>query len=316
MISCIILAGGESKRFGEDKAFFNFEGTSFIERALDVAMEISGDIVICGREESKMQDYRAEAKNAVKKRLEAGKKNLMPEIIVDDKNCGFKGPLKGIYSSIKILKGELILVMECDAPFFNAEAARELIKRAKSENVNAVVPLWPDSTVEPLLACYKRKQTAFILDMLNNYALNLKEYFLFNDSVNILRFLPSVYYYNIIDMVKANKNLKADAFINMNSKKELETYMHNKKISHKGGSKSVKIKKMNRFYDLKNPKNEPYGILAKALYYWWIYAKTKNYIYLGKSFECFKKDSFLYLGNGLNFMGNKIIKLLPDPYNI
>ncbi|MHB8231627.1 MAG: molybdenum cofactor guanylyltransferase [bacterium] len=316
MISCIILAGGESKRFGEDKAFFNFKGTSFIETALDAAMEISGDIVICGREENKIKDYRTQVINIVKKRSEAGKKNLIPAIIVDDKNCGFKGPLRGVYSSIKRLKGELVLIMECDAPFFNAEAARELIKKAKSENVSAVVPLWPDSTVEPLLACYKRKQAASILDMLNNYALNLKEYFLFNDSVNISRLLSSVYYYNITDIIKANKNLKADAFTNMNSKKELEAYMQNKKILHKNGAKSVKIKKTNRFYDLKNPKNEPHGILAKALYYWWVYAKTKNYIYLGKSFEYFKKDGSLYLDNGLNFMGDKIIKLLPDPHNI
>lgn len=316
MISCIILAGGESKRFGEDKGFFNFQGISFIERSLDTAMEISDDIVICGRDESKIRYYRAEAENAVKKRLKAGKRNLMPEVIVDDKNCAFKGPLRGIYSAIKKIKGKFFLVMECDAPFFNAEAAKALINKAKSEKVDAVIPLWPDSTVEPLLAFYKRKQTLDIIDMLHDYALNLKEYFLFNDSVNISRFLPSVYYYNIPDMVKANKNFKAADFININSKKELETKMQDKKIFRKGGAKSIKIKKKNTFYYLKNPQKKPYGILAKALYYWWVYSKTKNHVYLIKSFELFKKDSDLYHGNGLDFMGDKIIKLLPDPYNI
>ena len=312
-ISCIILAGGESKRFGEDKTLFNFNGKSFLERTLDTATEISGDIVICVRGEDKIKDCLAEAKNVAKKRGEAGKRSLIPKIIADDKDCGFKGPLKGIYSSIKILKGKLTLVMECDAPFFNFGAAKELIKKLESEKVDAVVPLWPDSTVEPLLACYKTKETAHILEILNNYALNLKEHFLFTDSVNISRLLPSVYYYNIFDMVKNNPDLKAEFFININSKKDLEKYGCNEKIFNEGGSKSVKIRKANRFFDFKNPADKPYGILANALYCWWVYAKTGNFIYLRKSFEYFKKDGITYRNNGLSFMGGKILNLLPDP---
>ena len=312
-ISCIILAGGESKRFGEDKTFFNFNGKSFLERALDAATEISGDIIICVRGEDKIKDCLAEAKNVAKKRAETGKRSLIPEIIADDKYCGFKGPLKGIYSSIKILKGKLTLVMECDAPFFNFDAASELIKKLEAEKVDAVIPMWPDSTVEPLLACYKTKETARILEILNHYALNLKEHFLFTDSVNISRFLSSVYYYNIFDMVKNNPDLKAESFININSKKDLEKCGGNEKISNEGGSKSVKIRKANRFFDLKNPADKPYGILANALYCWWVYAKTGNFIYLKKSFEYFKKDCIMYRDNELNFMGDKILNLLPDP---
>lgn len=312
-ISCIILAGGESKRFGEDKPFFNFNGKSFLERALEAATEISGDIVICVRGEDKIKDCFAEAKSIAKKRAEAGKRSLIPEIIADDKYCGFKGPLKGIYSSIKILKGKLTLVMECDAPFFNPKAAKELIKKLEAEKVDAVIPMWPDSTVEPLLACYKTKETARILEILNHYALNLKEHFLFTDSVNISRFLSSVYYYNIFDMVKNNPDLKAESFININSKKDLEKCGRNEKIFNEGGSKSVKIRKANRFFDLKNPADKPYGILANALYCWWVYAKTGNFIYLKKSFEYFKKDGIMYRDNELNFMGDKILNLLPDP---
>ncbi|MFW0884614.1 molybdenum cofactor guanylyltransferase [Candidatus Acidulodesulfobacterium sp. H_13] len=316
MISSIILAGGESKRFGEDKAFFKFDGASFLERVLRVAAEVSDDIAVCVREESKVKDYDREIKRITKNGLRGNDKDLVVRIIPDDRNCGIKGPMRGIYSSIGYLSGESILVMECDAPFFNADAAKELIKTIKSESVKAVVPLQPDSTVEPLLACYKRKDTLCLLDMLNNYALNLGDDFLFNDSVNILRLLSSVYYYNILDMVKSNKKLRPDVFINMNSKKELKTYMSNKRIPCRGIAKSVKIKKANRFFDLTSPKGAPYGILAKALYYWWVYAKTKNDIYAIKSFEYFKKDGSMYFNNGLDFMGGKILKLLPDRFNI
>ncbi|MHB1600478.1 MAG: hypothetical protein ACYCUT_02710, partial [bacterium] len=53
---------------------------------------------------------------------------------------------------------------------------------------------------------------------------------------------------------------------------------------------------------------------ANGLYWWWVYAKTGNFIYLKKSFEYFKKDGIMYRNNRLNFMGDKILNLLPDPF--
>lgn len=308
MLSCIILAGGESKRFGEDKVFFKLDGFSFLERAVTTAAEVSGDIVICGREKNKTVGYYEEAEKALKNR-----KDLMPEIIADDKNCGLTGPARGIYSSLKALKGEYVMVMECDAPFFSAAPIKEMLKKAKSERAKAVVPLWPDSTVEPLLACYKRKDVLSVLEILNNYALNLGENFLFNDAVNILRLLPSVYYYGVLDMARDNPDIKAVNFINMNSKRDVEKYAGNKTIiaGNKSALKSLKIKKANKFFDLKRPAGGPRGVMAKALYYWWVYAKTGNYIYLKKSLEYFGKDSLLYRNGGLDFMGEKIMKILP-----
>jgi molybdopterin-guanine dinucleotide biosynthesis protein A len=299
-LSCIILAGGESKRFGENKAFFNFNGKSFIERAAETALKFNGDIIISAREKESAERYG----NELKKKL-----NINPPVIADDKNCGFIGPLRGIYSCIKHIKGKYLLIMECDAPLFNFSAANELIKKMEKEKVNAVVPLWPDSTVEPLLGIYNTKKTAVILDMLNDYALNLGKNFPFMDSVNISRFLPSVYYYNILDIIRKNTDLKIEFFMNINSKEDIENYLAGKINSYKKKyAKSVKIRKANRFFDVKNPSGKPSGILANALYYWWIYSKTGNYIYLKKSYGFFKKDADKYYEGGLDFMGGKLIK--------
>ena len=301
-LSCIILAGGESKRFGENKAFFNFNGKSFIERAAETALKLKGDIIISAREKENAELY----SNELKKKL-----NISPPVIADDTNCGFIGPLRGIYSCIKRLKGKYALVMECDAPLFNFSAANELIEKMEKENVNAVVPLWQDSTVEPLLSIYNIKKTAAVLDMLNDYALNLGKNFPFNDSVNISRFLPSAYYYNISDIIKKNPDLKIEFFMNINSKNDIENYLAGKiNTDKKKYAKSVKIRKANRFFDVKNPSGKPAGILANALYYWWIYSKTGNYIYLKKSYGYFKKDSDKYYAGGLDFMGGKLIKTI------
>jgi molybdopterin-guanine dinucleotide biosynthesis protein A len=308
-ISCIILAGGESKRFGENKVFYDFNGKTFLERALDTAYEISEDIVISVRYENQIKFFIHEVKKIFKKKADFQKKSSYLRIIAD-KSCGFKGPLKGIYSSIGDLKGSTALIMECDAPFFNAAAAIELIKKIEIEKSDAVIPFWADSTVEPLLACYKIKKTSCLLETLNSYAINLKENFLFTDSVNIARFLPTVYYYGIFDIVKNNPGVKSKSFLNINSKEDFEKHSERMKKNSQNIAKSVKINKINKYFDLKNPINKPYGILAKALYYWWIYVKTGQFIYLKQSFECFKKDRMVYSKNKLNFMGDKILNLL------
>jgi molybdopterin-guanine dinucleotide biosynthesis protein A len=301
-LSCIILAGGESKRFGENKAFFSFNGKSFIERAAETALKLSGEIIISAREKESAGLYINELKN---------KLNINPPVIADDKNCGFIGPLKGIYSCIKHLKGKYVLVMECDAPLFNFSAAKELMEKMEKENVNAVVPLWPDSTVEPLLGVYNTKKTAAVLDILNDYALNLEKNFPFKDSVNISRFLPSVYYYSILDIIRKNTDLKIEFFMNINSKKDIENYLSGKiNIDKQKYAKSVKIIKANKFFNIKNPEGKPAGILANALYYWWIYSKTGNCIYLKKSYGYFKKDADKYYAGGLDFMGGKLIKTI------
>ena len=301
-LSSIILAGGESKRFGENKAFYNFKGKSFIQRAAETALKLSGDIIISARDKESAGQYIKELKN---------KLNINPLVIADDENCGFIGPLKGIYSCIKHLKGKYALVIECDAPLFNFSAANELIEKMDKENVNAVLPLWPDSTVEPLLGIYNIKKTAAILDMLNDYAFNLEKNFPFKDSVNISRFLPSVYYYNIQDIIKKNPDLKIEFFMNINSKSDIKNYLAGKiNIGKKKYAKSVKIKKANKFFNIKNPAGKPAGILANALYYWWIYSKTGNYIYLKKSYGYIKKDADKYYAEGLDFMGGKLLKTI------
>lgn len=323
-VSCLILAGGESKRFGENKALFDYNGFTFIGRALNTALDVSADVVISVREKAQEEEYNIAIEKIVNERHKKNKrKEYNIRLIPDDAGCGLKGPAKGIFSSIGSLSGEFVFVMECDAPFFDAEVVKALIDKAKAEDVVVVAPLWPDSVVEPLLAYYAREDVARILTMLNDYSLSLKQDFLFNDAMNILRLLPSAYYYSISDMIKDRPNLSSRAFININDKKELEKITSDERLfsayprhSLKRNAESVKIKKTNRFYDIKNPKDVPSGILAEAFYFWWVYSKTKNYMYLKKSFDFFKKDSSLYFANGLNFMADKIVRLLPDPYNI
>ncbi|RZD16839.1 MAG: hypothetical protein EVJ46_00950 [Candidatus Acididesulfobacter guangdongensis] len=304
-ISCLILAGGQSKRFGENKALYVFDGKSLFERVLETALKVADDIIISVRNINNLDEFRCaliailnkiysgsdfaincksnvrykkelveiavaiqnaqdiqldnyiidgninrncgKIKNDLKnKKIHAdkdadknnrhvnrhnNKKYLNFKIIADadDKNSRLAGPLKGIFSCFNYLKNDYVLLLECDAPFFNFDCANILINKIQNgeggnyKNFDAVVPMWSDSTIEPLLACYNRKKTLSILSMLNSYALNLANYddFIYNDAINIARFIGRVYYFYINDIIKENNRIKSEYFRNINDKDSL-----------------------------------------------------------------------------------------------
>jgi molybdopterin-guanine dinucleotide biosynthesis protein A len=313
--SCLILAGGQSKRFGENKALYAFDGKSFLERILETALKVADDIIISVREidnldefcaaaisilnkiynnadfainfeikkhynrrlidiaidvhnrdidnkyinnidiKKKYNNYTAENKNnynlrKIKKNTKINEinqfnNNINLKIIADadNKNNKLVGPLKGIFSCFGYFKNDYVLLLECDAPFFSIDCANILINKAKSGDYNsyksfdAVVPMWLDSTIEPLLACYSRKKTFDVLSMLNSYALELKSYndFIYNDAINVSRFLNQVYYFSINDIIKENNQIKSEYFLNINNKNSLYDILKKRTIKTKLG---------------------------------------------------------------------------------
>jgi molybdopterin-guanine dinucleotide biosynthesis protein A len=327
-ISCLILAGGQSKRFGENKALYIFEGSTILEIILDAALKISDDIAISVNTDN-YKEFRPII-NTKNKDIDIDKDI---KLIPDDALCQLKGPLKGVFSSFKFLKRKYVLVIECDAPYFNINCANVLLG-CVSDNISGVVPLWPDSTIEPLLACYNREETINILSILNEYALNLKSEYVFNDAVNIARILNNVHFYSIEDMIKMDNNVNPECFMNINDKKSLALFSEkfSEKIANKcinnnnkkygdnyksnnykydysvmnGDAKTVKVLRRNKFFNFNKPESKPYGFTAKSLYYLTLYNQSKNKAYLNHFFHFLRKEEELYRGKGLNFMANKI----------
>jgi len=50
-VSALILAAGSGKRFGQVKAFLEFDGTTLLEVAVKQAMEVAGEVIVGLREE-------------------------------------------------------------------------------------------------------------------------------------------------------------------------------------------------------------------------------------------------------------------------
>ncbi len=106
MIRGLVLAGGKSLRFGEDKALAIYEGISFLERAVSLLASLELKPIVVTREGA---DYPRTECTVLYDRL--------PE----------KGPLGGIYTAMSIFKDTSFLVLACDMPALTSEVISAIL---------------------------------------------------------------------------------------------------------------------------------------------------------------------------------------------
>jgi len=132
-ISCIVLAGGEGKRLGTDKAFLRIGDRVLIEGILKKMARISDEVIIVT---NSPQRYSC---------LEAR--------LVSDVYPG-KGALGGIYSGLKAARDPYSLVVACDMPFLDLKLLRYMILLSPGQDV--VIPRI-GGLPEPLHAIYSKQ---------------------------------------------------------------------------------------------------------------------------------------------------------------
>ena len=138
-IEAFILIGGQSTRFGADKAFFLFEGETLGGRAARVAgMALHAAPVrfvaaSAGQFGSRLTD--------------------MVGDIVFDRNPG-KGAWSALDAALSNSAAEWTLVLACDLPFVSTELLQQLTGGCIDE-VDAVIPRQPDGRLQPLCAVYR-----------------------------------------------------------------------------------------------------------------------------------------------------------------
>jgi molybdenum cofactor guanylyltransferase len=135
-ISCIILAGGKSTRFGHDKVLERIGNASLLEQVISHINPICKDIIIVtakGRTFAQLANH--------------------PKIkIVNDISPG-QGSLGGIYTGLVESKSFHNLVVAADMPFLNESLLRYMIKVANGYDF--ILPRI-DDMYEPLHAIYSR----------------------------------------------------------------------------------------------------------------------------------------------------------------
>lgn len=134
-VAGVVLAGGESRRFGQPKAFAVHNGKFFYECALEVLKPHVDDTVIVARPE-------------------AESKFTGSCVIVDTPVFRGMGPLAGLHSAMKNIASDWYCLLACDMPLMNEESIGRIVKEAiRREQCNAVVPV-VGGRVQPLAAMY------------------------------------------------------------------------------------------------------------------------------------------------------------------
>jgi molybdopterin-guanine dinucleotide biosynthesis protein A len=145
-ISCIILAGGKSTRFGHDKVLERIGNTSLLEQVISHVNPISKDIIIVTAK------GRAFAQLANRPKIKIIS-DIMPE----------QGSLGGIYTGLVKSESFYNLVVAADMPFLNETLLRYMIKNAKGYDF--ILPRI-NNIYEPLHAVYSKNCIAPIKSLL------------------------------------------------------------------------------------------------------------------------------------------------------
>ena len=136
----VILAGGFSKRFGQDKCLIDLVGKPLVLHVVDrVSSVVDEKVVVAGS-------------NALKEKLSNVFKSKIRVIV--DKYEG-QSPLVGALTGFESVDAEYSLLLPCDTPFVSLEIVALLLDLCV--NRGAVIPRWPNGYMEPLQAVYNTK---------------------------------------------------------------------------------------------------------------------------------------------------------------
>mgnify|MGYP001104651747 CR=1 FL=1 len=190
LVTSIILAGGESSRFGKNKALVMVDGKSLVQRVVERVMPISYEIIVAG---SLWQPGFTSAP-AIGYKLD-----LYPD----------KGPLGGIYTGLSVSKSFYNVVVACDMPFLNIELLRYMVKLCPG--FDAVIPF--TDRIQPIHGVYAKSCLDIMRARLETHRLGIAR---FLNMVNVRhvtkeecqQFDPSLLsFFNInseVDLARAN----------------------------------------------------------------------------------------------------------------
>ncbi|RLF23727.1 MAG: hypothetical protein DRN15_05275 [Thermoprotei archaeon] len=144
-LSCAVLAGGESSRFGSYKALAPLNGKPLI-------------VHVVSRLKTLMEDILISVSNEAQKRVIGQLFREENVKILIDPQLEVHAPLIGFYTCLKHCSTSLIFVVACDMPYVSPIAVRILYREMLSRQVDAIVPMWSNGMIEPLHAIYSSEK--------------------------------------------------------------------------------------------------------------------------------------------------------------
>lgn len=186
-ITGVILAGGQSRRMGFNKAEAEMHGESMLIRMIDKLKELTPNILVSNGSVSYPN---------------------IPWVQIPDEypNCG---PIGGIYSVLKASNTSLNLVVSCDIPLVSISLLKYMVTSAAESDAQITVAVDHNEQIHMTCAVYRKDVLPFLENQIHIHAFKMKD----------LLDLVSVKY---IKISKEHPLYHEHAFMNVNSPSNLE----------------------------------------------------------------------------------------------
>ena len=148
-ITGVLLAGGESRRFGSHKAFAKLHHKYFYEYAIE-ALEGNVDKLLIVSHPALEEHFQNQTR---------------VEVLLDVPEYNGNGPLAGIFTAMQKQPSDWYFILPCDTPFVTVELVKQLITFTKEEGIDAVVPII-NNRQQPLIAVYHSRVVTKIEQLL------------------------------------------------------------------------------------------------------------------------------------------------------
>jgi molybdopterin-guanine dinucleotide biosynthesis protein A len=139
--SAIVLAGGFSTRFGQDKGVLELADKPLIKHVVDAVSSVVDEIVVVTNLQERVTKYAKITGSGVRFAVDV---------------CESRSPLIGALTGFGAVHGKYSLLLPFDTPFVSCEVVSLLFELCA--NRAAVIPRWPNGHLEPLHAVYQTEQ--------------------------------------------------------------------------------------------------------------------------------------------------------------
>lgn len=199
-LSCNILAGGSSSRFGSYKALAMLNNKFLIVRIIAKLTPLIPDILVTVSNDKQEEML----KNAIKE--------FNVRIIID-KPLGIKAAIVGFYTGLIESRNDYVLQIACDMPNISVKCIEYMYRKSISHRYDAVIPKW-NNHIEPLHAIYCRAKTIKAVEEVLHLS-NRLDFRAVIDKINKKLFIP------------IGGECPEDSFYNINYKHELKHHLLN-----------------------------------------------------------------------------------------
>lgn len=157
----IVLAGGESRRFGSPKAFAEKDGIPFYRYSIEAIKDYTDSIVFV-------------TNNTIISRFDVEESDNV-HVLTDQEEFTGLGPLAGILTAMNQIDANWYVIVPIDVPFIEKQIFNELLSY-RQKTLDAIIPI-VNSRMQPLISVFQHSMKEKIKKQLESRELSMKQLF-------------------------------------------------------------------------------------------------------------------------------------------